>query len=633
MRQGLNATLQLNDADEMMRTELLVELLTKEGSLGVNSVDSSLLQAVVDSGSIVAPNEQLIFTTQELLAEAFSAAASRLEFPMPRHAKDLRGHTKEKEFREAQLVELDALKKRNCWTVVKRPKGRKVVGTRWVFDVKFNPDGTIRKYKARFVVKGYSQVKGVDFDETYSPVISMVILRLVLAIAVKEGWEIFQLDIGNAFVNAPIGDQEIYIELPEGFKEGSEDECGRLNMSLYGLKQASKNWNDEISSKLKKELKQSQHDSCLFYSNTDGKICIVVVYVDDIVMTGNDLKKIQEVKELLRRHYEVKDMEQVHDLLKMFVNYDREKGELVLSQHLYVQGILESFQLNRKQKFETPAAVNTYELVERHILEKREIVASNFPYRECIGSLLYLAIMTRPDIANIVRYLSRFVGCFHELHVSIVQRVLGYLNAYPNFGIRYQCNGGKLVGYADASYGDDYFSGKSTTAHIVTYANGPIAWKSELSKFVVTSSTHAETAAISAACYAIEFAKNIEDEIRGFSQEPVIIQNSDEDKGSNLMRELRSYELLVDGAGGEEVIPIFSDNQAAIYIGSNDVNTKRAKHINVRFHVIREMVRERVVKLVYLNTKEQLADLLTKCLGKHPFKYLRDKLLALVNLH
>ena len=365
-------------------------------------------------------------------------------------------------------------------------------------------------------------------------------------------------------------------------------------------------------------LVQSSHDPCLFTArDARGRVAVVVIYVDDLVISGDWMELRAEVKKSLSERFCMKDVSSGNQLLGMVCEHDQAGGVLKLHQKPLVQKLLDTYGEGDMNIYSTPAETDTYKQLENFVHDKKEIVKSDWDYRGAVATMLYLSVMTRPDIANIVRYLSRFLNCYHSLHVKFAKRVMGYLRGTMDVGIVFRRNGDcTLKAFSDSSYGDDYFTGRSTNAHIVLLDNGPVCWRSSMMNFVVMSSTHSEFGAMSDAVTAVGHVANLRKSILGGHESPVEIRNKDVDAIDEV-----SSACEADGPDGP--VPLLIDNMAAIHIGSNDRGSKRAKHINARFMNVREAVLNGLVKLVWVSTTEQVADILTKCLGAPTFLKLR----------
>jgi hypothetical protein len=239
--------------------------------------------------------------------------------PMP---KDWQEAKLDQRWRKAMIEEMDALDKNGTWVLTSLPQNKRAIGCKWVFTIKHTPDGKVERYKARLVAKGYSQTYGVDYDETFAPVAKMNSVRILISIAANRGWKLYQLDVKNAFLHGDL-QEEIYMEIPPGF--GSKETDGkvcRLKKSLYGLKQSPRAW----FGRFRKEIcslgyRQSNADHTLFFKRRNGKITILVVYVDDMVITGDDEMEILHLKKMLAKSFEVKDLGHLHYFLGIEVAY------------------------------------------------------------------------------------------------------------------------------------------------------------------------------------------------------------------------------------------------------------------------------------------------------------------------
>lgn len=199
-----------------------------------------------------------------------------------------------KEWEEAMQEEINSLKKNETWKLVKLPQGRKAIGNKWTFKIKHDSQGNINRYKARLVAKGFAQKEGVDYFETYSPVANINTIRLLLAVTNKQKLLIHQMDVTTAFLNSDLS-EEVYMKQPEGYTEGSAELVCKLQKSIYGLKQASRQWNKRFNNFLESnDFKKLESDNCL-YKSKDNNIYLAI-YVDDILITGNNITEIEDIK-------------------------------------------------------------------------------------------------------------------------------------------------------------------------------------------------------------------------------------------------------------------------------------------------------------------------------------------------
>jgi Reverse transcriptase (RNA-dependent DNA polymerase) len=240
---------------------------------------------------------------------------------------------------KAMKEELEALKKNKTWEIVELPKGHRPVGCKWVYKIKYNGDGTIERYKARLVAKGYTQTHGIDFQETFAPVAKMNTVRILISIAVNQGWNLYQMDVRNAFLQGTL-EEEVYMDLPPGHdRERDSNLACKLIKSIYGLKQSPRAWYEKLSSFLIScNFKISNSDHSLFININNSHITIILVYVDDIIVTGNNENNIELIKGKLKNKFDIKDL----GFLKYFLGIEiaHSHGNLFLSQRKYVLDLL-----------------------------------------------------------------------------------------------------------------------------------------------------------------------------------------------------------------------------------------------------------------------------------------------------
>ena len=231
----------------------------------------------------------------------------------------------------------------DVWELVELPKGKKTVGSKWVYKVKTGADGSVECYQARLVAQGYMQKFGTDYDETFCPVVRMESLRSLIALSVQFGLQLHQVDVTTAFLNGEL-EEEVYMQQPRGFVfEGKENLVCKLKNSIYGLKQSPRCWNTALDKQLKEMgFVQSTSDACI-YIDAEGDIFFIGVYVDDIILASRDLGRIRKVKESLSRKFDIKDMGKLHYFLGMQVVQDQQTGDTWIGQPNYIENLLRNF--------------------------------------------------------------------------------------------------------------------------------------------------------------------------------------------------------------------------------------------------------------------------------------------------
>ncbi|KAJ0435793.1 putative RNA-directed DNA polymerase [Helianthus annuus] len=490
---------------------------------------------------------------------------------------------------QAMNSEMEALHRNNTWTLVDLPHGRKAIGCKWIYKIKYKANGEIERYKARLVAKGYSQQEGIDFDETFSPVVKMVTVRCIINLAVENGWSLHQLDINNAFLYGNIS-EDVYMKLPEGYYSKDETKVCKLVKSLYGLKQAPRKWYEKLTSVLLTNgFVQSMCDHSLFIKSTDSVFIVLLVYVDDIVITGNNETEISKVKKFLSEIFLIKDLGVLKYFLGIEVLYS-EKG-VCLSQRKYCLELLSEFGYLGCKPVGTP-------IEQSFILSSKskndESTLSNVTgFQKLVGKLIYLSL-TRPDISYTVQYLSQFMHSPTNSHLQVALRLLRYLKSSPGKGVLFSKGSCfSLTAYSDSDWGKCTVSRRSVTGFCIFLGNSLISWKSKKQSTVSRSTAEAEYRALcSTTCELIWL--------------------------QNLFKELRINVKLP--------VKIYCDNEAAIAIAANPVFHDRTKHFEIDLHFVREKVSTGVIKIESIDTKLQIADIFTKGLSICQQEFLCKKL-------
>ncbi|PIL30269.1 hypothetical protein GSI_07447 [Ganoderma sinense ZZ0214-1] len=433
-----------------------------------------------------------------------------------------------KEWFTACREELEALRRRDVYDLVDRPKGRKVVKNRWVFDVK--TDG---RKKARLVAKGFSQVEGEDFDKIFSPVVRFETVRLIMALAALEDWHISGLDVRSTYLYGKL-DEEIYLEQPEGFRiPGSEHKVFRLKRALYGLKQAGLAWWRTLSESMKlMGYKRLTNDAGLYIykRHSDGELVVVIIYVDDALFCGRDKKLVALLKARFMKKWECRDLGDAKEFLRMRIT--RIGRKIFLDQRAYLEKVLDRCGMTNARPALTPLpagyipAPNTGQATPE--LRSR--------YQKVIGSLLYLMLGTRPDLAFAVTKLAQYAVNPTEDHLSKALYICRYLVGTKNYALVY--NGDSQLGLiagTDSDWASDPYTRRSQTGFMLKLANCAFSWVSRAQKTIALSSTEAEYMAMS-----------------DCSRQVVWVHN--------LLAELGYYIGRV---------PLSGDNQGSIHIGQN----------------------------------------------------------------
>ncbi|KAL2940785.1 Retrovirus-related Pol polyprotein from transposon TNT 1-94 [Bienertia sinuspersici] len=492
----------------------------------------------------------------------------------------------EERWRRAMQVEIAALEHNHTWDIVDLPPGKKPIGCKWVYKTKYRSDGTIERDKAHLVVLGNHQKEGEDYTDTYAPVAKMVSVRTFLAVAVAKNWEVHQLDVNNAFLHGDIS-ETVYMRLPPGFSTSSPNHVCRLRKSLYGLRQSPRNWFAKLSSALRSYgFHQSHADHTLFTLRTGDDILSVLVYVDDILVAGNNPTRCASFKRYLDNCFQLKDM----GPLKYFLGIEcaRSTNGMFLSQRKYTLDILRDAGLLGSKPVDTP-------LPQNHGLaaDSGPLYACPEQYRRIVGRLIYLTI-TRPDISYAVHILSQFMHAPRQAHFDASQRVLRYLKSHPGQGLFLRADSDlQLYAYCDADWASCPLTRRSVTGYFVMLGSSPISWKTKKQPTVSRSSAEAEYRAMAHVCAEVKW--------------------------------LRSF-LAALGVFHHHPVRLFCDNQAALHIAANPVFHERTKHIEIDCHFVRELLLAGIIVTAYVRTGLQLADVFTKALDASQFHFLLCKL-------
>jgi hypothetical protein len=497
-------------------------------------------------------------------------------------------------WKDAMVEEYDSIMKNDVWDVVPRPEGKPVVSSKWIYKIKHSADGRIEKYKARFVARGFSQTEGVDYDETFAPVARYSTIRSILALSAMMGWKLHQMDVKTAFLNGKI-EEEVYIQQPLGFEiHGKESHVCRLKKALYGLKQAPRAWYSRIDHYLLSlGFTKSEADPNLYQKVEDGKMLILVLYVDDLFLAG-DKKQIVQCKKDLTSEFEMKDLGLLHYFLGLEI-WQRSDG-IFLSQGKYTVDILRKFGMDKSKPMATPMEMNLKKL--RESTSDSDLVDPTM-YRQLIGSLMYL-VNSRPDICFAVNTLSQFMVEPRQAQWVAAKHVLRYLQGTVNYGLRYTSNDSVgLHGYTDSDWAGSAVDRKSTSGCCFSLGSAMISWMSRKQTSVALSTAEAEYIAANMA-----------------SREAVWLRK------------------LLSGLFDQMLDPtvIYCDNQSCLRLSENPVFHDKSKHIEIKYFYIRDLVRDGAVKLQYVSTDEQVADILTKPLSRMKFVYFREKLGVVENV-
>ena len=481
--------------------------------------------------------------------------------------------------------EIAALKSNNTWIECELPAQKKAIGCKWVYKVKLKSDGSIERLKARLVAQGFTQKYGIDYLETFSPVVKMTTVRCVLALAASHSWSLFQLDINNAFLHGDLH-EEVYMKMPQGIPNPKNLVC-KLVKSLYGLKQVSRQWFHKLNTDLQSQgFIQSKNDYSLFLKGSEHTLVIVIVYVDDIIITGEDVPSILQLKQHLHDTFSIKDLGQLHFFLGIEVSHL--KNGIVLTQRKFTREMLTESGLDVSKQAKTPFPLH----LKLHS-DEGDFYSDPAQYRSLVGKLNFLT-HTRPDLSFAVQALSQFMHAPRQSHFLALHHVLRYLASTIGQGIPLHATEQlTLQGYSDSDWASCPNTRRSITGYVILLGTSPISWKSKKQCTISRSSSEAEYRAMAVASSEITWLVRLLEEL---------------------------------GVKGLKPVKLNCDNQSAIHIGKNPVFRERTKHIELDCHFTRDKVLEGFLELHYVPTAEQLADVFTKSLSSPQHNHLLSKL-------
>ncbi|CAN6720151.1 unnamed protein product [Malus baccata var. baccata] len=462
---------------------------------------------------------------------------------------------KDPKWAAAMDEEMMALHKNDTWEVTKLPKGKKPVGCRWVFTIKYKADGSVDRYKARLVAKGYTQTYGIDYQETFSPVAKMNTVRVLISLAANLNWPLKQFDVKNAFLHGHL-EEEVYMDFPPGYNAG-----GKIGvMRRFGYY-------------------QSHSDHTLFVKRGSGKVTALIIYVDDMIITGDDLEEMMKLEQNLAAEF---DMKNLGDLkYSLGVEVARSSRGIFLSQRKYVLDLLKETGMLGCKPVDTP-------IVEKHYLgiyPDQEPVDKG-RYQRLVGRLIYLS-HTRPDIAYAVSVVSQFMHSPSVDHMEAMMRILAYLKSAPGKGVLYESHGHmRIEGFTDADWASDVTDRRSTSGYFTFVGGNLVMWRSKKQNVVSRSSVEAEYRGMAhGVCEMLWLRKLLES--LGFTQ--------------------------------KEAMKLYCDNKSAREIAENPVQHDMTKHVEVDRHFIKEKLEKKIVSIPFVNSEEQLADVLTHAVCNRRF--------------
>ena len=485
---------------------------------------------------------------------------------------------------EAMKDELKSMVQNEVWDLVELLEGHQKVGCKWVFKTKRDSRGNLERYKARLVAKGFTQKDGVNYKETFSPISKKDSFRIIMALVAHYDLELHQMDAKTAFLHGNLN-EEVYIDQPMGFIEkGKEHMVCKLKRSIYGLKQAFRQWylkfNDTIVSF---GFKENTVDRCIYLKVSGSKFIFLILYVDDILLATNDLHLLYETKRFLSNNFEMKDMGETTYVIGIEIFRNRSQGMLGLSQKSYIYKVLERFRMQNCSASPVPIQKgDKFSLMQcpHNDLERKQMEA--IPYASIVGSLMYAQICTRPNISFAMGMLGRYQSNLGLDHWKAAKKVLRYLQGTKEYMLTYRRSDHlEVIGYSDSDYDGCVDTRKSTCGYLYLLTGGAISWKSVKQSVIATSTMEVEFVA----CFeAMVQAKWLQNFLSGLG--------------------------IVDSIA--RPLKIYCDNYAAVFFSKNDKYSKGAKHMELKYFAVKEEVHKQIVSIEHISTNLMIADPLTK---------------------
>ncbi|GKC59951.1 retrotransposon protein, putative, ty1-copia subclass [Tanacetum coccineum] len=451
--------------------------------------------------------------------------------------------------------EMDSLRKNKTWELVDHLAGQKLVSCKWLFKIKEGIEGVQKpRYKARLVARGFTQRAGIDYNEVFSPVVRHTSIRVILALTACKDYELEQLDVKTAFLHGNLK-EVIYMRQPQGYEQGNK--VCLLKKSLYGLKQSPRSYEP-------------------------GEYIYLLLYVDDMLIACKSKDEIGSSKSLLKKEFDMKELGEEKKILGMKIVRDRSRKILRVSQSRYISKILNNFRIDNGKSVKMPLGGHFKLLLKDCLVRDCDVERmSKVSYANAVRSLMYLIVCTRPDIAYAVSVVSRYLANSRKNHWEAVKWILKYLRGTANVGLVHEPNHGKHVdvtSFANSDYAKDPDKGRSITGYAFLVQGCVVSWKATLQHVVALSTTEAEYMALTEAV-----------------KEAIWLRGLLEELGVEL-----------------NTVAVNCDNQGAIHLSRNHVFHERTKHINVRYHFIREVLEAKTVKVLKVGTEHNAADALTK---------------------
>jgi hypothetical protein len=486
-------------------------------------------------------------------------------------------------------AELNAINENGVWTLVDKPEDVKAINTKWVFKIKSSG-----LFKARLVVRGFESDQEFSFRDIFSPVAKLSTVRLALSIALNLDFVVQQIDVQNAFLHSTL-DESVYVNIPEGYEIDSKKFMNpvlKLKKALYGLKQSPKCWNSTLDDFLVSlNFNRCTFDQCLYFREVNGNLVFCVVYVDDMLICGKNVKVVEDLIKVICGRFKCKVMKKVRSFLGLEIDYRPENGVCKINQRTLIERLKKTFNVTENSGAATPVEEKLYFNVDKIKNEFKNSENLVTKYKRLLGSLMYVMLGSRPDLCYSISTFSQFQNFPSQSLYNYLLRVLRYLVSTKDLSLNYVVNERKIVTYVDADWANCPNTRRSVSGFGIFVCGNIVDWKSKKQSIVTTSSTDSEIVALTDSAYASIALRNI------------------------------LVELNIDV---ERRIYFMEDNQNCVRFCEG--SSKKSKHVEVRYYFVRDLVRAGDVEVKTVRSSDQLADTFTKGLGKFKFEMFRNRI-------